>query len=100
MDSYREFTQTIEVTNGRLYITNYEDLTMAAQFIDEKLPANQNSNLRIPIENGFYEARIRQLFDHQKGTTESNEKTDFEILFQPATKDRMIKADKVSWWKD
>ena len=31
--SYREFTQSIEVTNGKLFLTNYEDLTMAAQFV-------------------------------------------------------------------
>ena len=40
--AFREFAKTIEVTHGQLFLTSYEDLTMAAQFSEEKIPAKDN----------------------------------------------------------
>src|SRR6478735_1648595 len=34
---FREFNKSISVTEGQLFLTNYEDLTMAAQFDDERI---------------------------------------------------------------
>jgi hypothetical protein len=33
---FREFTTTITVTEGKLYLTNFEDLSMSAQFEEVK----------------------------------------------------------------
>src|SRR5687767_5827241 len=40
--SFRDFSKTIEVTDGQLFLTNYEDLTLSAQYKDEKIPAKHN----------------------------------------------------------
>ncbi|MEO7047927.1 MAG: hypothetical protein ABI091_21695, partial [Ferruginibacter sp.] len=61
--SFREFYKTLEITNGKIFLTNYEDLTMAAQYADEKIPAKHNAQLHIQLDNGKYEFKIRQLFD-------------------------------------
>src|SRR6476646_11864377 len=42
--AFREFMGKIEVTKECLYLTNYEDLSMAAQFEDETLPSSHNSD--------------------------------------------------------
>jgi hypothetical protein len=65
---YRQFSKTIQVTTGELYLTNYTDLTMAAQFADEKVPSKHNSNLFVKIPNGKYELQIRQMFDPKIST--------------------------------
>lgn len=78
--AFREIVGEIEVTNGRLHVTNYEDLSMAAQFKEEKLPAEHNANLIIQLPNGIYKALIRQM-DENGNLVERNGKIAFEIVF-------------------
>lgn len=80
--SHRDVQSNLRVTNGRLWLTNYEDLSMAAQFEDEKIPSNHHSDLEFPIKNGAYQVLIRQLFDPNKHDWEILAKPIFEIVLR------------------
>ena len=95
--SFREFSKTIEVTNGQLFLTNYEDLTMAAQFADEKIPTKHNSELSIQLDNGKYEFIVRQLFDPKDYKYEAEGNVNFEVAIQPDTKRQVQRIDKIFW---
>ena len=97
--AFREFTSTINVTNEKLYLTNYEDLTMSAQFEDTKIPAKHNSDLIIKLENGLYNLTIRQLFDPEDYDYEADGKVNFEIVMQKTEKETE-KIEKIYWWTE
>jgi hypothetical protein len=89
----REFSKVITVTNSRLYLTNYEDLTMAAQYADEKIPANYNSDLFIELNNGMYYFTIGQL------NQQSNyEKVNLEIVIQPIFEKINESINSIFWF--
>lgn len=94
--SFREFSSTIRVTNETLYLTNYEDLTMAAQFKDTKIPAEHNSDLILKLENGLYNLTIRQLFDPEDYDYEVDGKVNFEIIIHKTDKETE-KIDTIYW---
>ncbi|HEY9260871.1 hypothetical protein [Chitinophaga sp.] len=76
--SFREFESTIVVTDGRLYLVNYTDLTMAAQFEDYTLPDKRNTDLCIELQPGRYRCIVRQMFIPEKDGDR------FEIILRPA----------------
>jgi hypothetical protein len=78
--SFREFSTSIEVTDRQLFLTNYEDLTMAAQFEDEKVPAKQNAHCYIQLDNGKYKVTVRQLFSPNQYVNDGN--INFEVVIQ------------------
>jgi hypothetical protein len=95
--SFREFYKTLEVTNGKIFLTNYEDLTMAAQFHEEKIPAKHNSDLSIDLGNGKHEFLIRQLFDPEDNNYEPEGKVNFEIVVRTESSKKLHGIDKVFW---
>lgn len=95
---FREFYKILEVTNGKIFLTNYEDLTMAAQYDDEKIPSNHNANLSIDLDNGSYEFQIRQLFDPEDYDYEPEGKVNFEIVIRTEVGKKYQQIDKVFWW--
>ncbi|WP_131725363.1 hypothetical protein [Chryseobacterium sp. Leaf180] len=97
--AFREFTSTITVTDEKLYLTNYDDLTMSAQFEDTKIPAKHNSDLIIKLENGLYNLTILQLFDPEDYDYEADGKTNFEIVMQRTEKETE-KINKIYWWTE
>jgi hypothetical protein len=60
---FREATTSISVSSGVLNLVSYNALTMAAQFDDESLPANNESGLTIEVPNGDYTVRLVQMYD-------------------------------------
>ncbi len=58
---FREVTGSIESSKGRLLLTNYESLTMAAQFSDTSLPQRHEQDQLLQVEPGLYNCRIVQL---------------------------------------
>ena len=98
--AFREFSKTIHVTNGKLFLANYEDLTMAAQFQEEKIPQKHNAELCINLDNGKYNFTIRQMFDPEDNKCAAPEKTNFEIIIRPNTDDQEPRIDKVFWWTE
>jgi hypothetical protein len=97
--AFREFTKTIEVTAGRLYLTNYEDITMAAQFADEKLPSKHQQDKYIGLPNGRYSLTIRQLYDPAYIDPDVEIATHFEIIACPAADSISAPAKAIFWWK-
>ena len=97
--SFREFEQTINVTNGELYLASYTDLTMAAQFEDEVIPSKENANLKYELMNGKYLAIVRQMFNPDSYENEESDDTDFEIILKPVNEYISTKIDAVHWWR-
>jgi len=62
--AFRQFEQSIEVSDENLYLVNWTDLTSSLQFENTKLPDKINEDLKIKIPNGFYKVTVKQLFDH------------------------------------
>jgi hypothetical protein len=80
-------------------LTNYEDLTMAAQYNDEKIPAQYNADSYIDLDNGRYEFQIRQLFDPEDYSYEPEGHVNFEIVVQANLNKKTQQVNKVFWWK-
>ena len=60
---FRETTGSIIASQGRLLLTNYESLTMAAQFPDIILPQAHERGQILSVSPGLYDCRIIQLSD-------------------------------------
>ena len=97
--SFREFSKTIKVTNNKLCLANYEDLTMTAQFRGETLPIKNHANLFIALDNGNYEFTIRQLFDPNNEEYIAGNKTNFEVVVQSITRSESNKVEGIFWWQ-
>jgi hypothetical protein len=95
--SFREFYKTLEVTSGKIFLTNYEDLTMAAQYHDEKIPAKHNAKQSIDLGNGRHEFQIRQLFDPEDNNYDLEGKINFEIVVRTDSSKNFQPIDKVFW---
>jgi hypothetical protein len=93
--SFRQFSKFINVTSGQLWLINYEDLTVAAQFEDEKIPLNHNKNLFIQLDNGIYNVTIKQFFDPNHDGQLGN--THFEAVLEKADVANESPIDKVFW---
>lgn len=61
---FQEQIGSIDVSEGWLLLTNYESLTMAAQFEDVKLPEPHQQKQLLQVGPGVYRCRIIQLQDH------------------------------------
>jgi len=101
--AFRQFEQIINVTTGELFLTNYSDLTMAAQFSDASIPATHNADLKIGLKNGLYKVTVRQLFDPdnylEHFDSESEEDVSFEIVVTPTTEPAEQQVSSVYWHK-
>jgi hypothetical protein len=98
--SFREFSKTIKITNNKLYLANYEDLTMTAQFPDESLPAKHHANLFVALDNGEYEFTIRQLFDPNDKEYVADNKINFEVVVQLMRESKSRKVERIFWWQE
>ncbi len=58
---FREVVGSIDASRGRLLLTNYESLTMAAQFPDVTLPEAHERGQVLSVSPGLYNCRIVQL---------------------------------------
>src|SRR5215470_4366454 len=63
LTGFREVTGSIIASQGRLLLTNYESLTMAAQFADITLPETHQRDRILSVPAGTYVCRIIQLSD-------------------------------------
>ncbi len=99
--AFRQFTQSINVTSGELFLTNYSDLTMAAQYSDVPIPSVHNTDLKIELENGFYEVTIKQLFDPSNCWEYFDDQNEdiiaFEVIISPSLKDIQQMVNNVYW---
>lgn len=61
--AFREVVGSIAASQGRLLMTNYESLTMAAQSPDVGLPQRHEQEQVLSVAAGLYDCRIIQLSD-------------------------------------
>ena len=97
--TFRTITGEIKVTNEKLFLINYEDLSMAAQFQNQKLPLKHNAELGLRVENGSYEVQINQLFNPDNFLQDDNDKVHFEIVIKKLANGEFItnKFDRIPW---
>lgn len=95
MEAFREERGVIEVSDGKLYLTNYESLTMAGQYEDLKLPEDHLKHLFVELENGKYMIKFRQIFDPENYDFNSQE-VDFELIILEIKNHPYLYKNKVS----
>jgi hypothetical protein len=96
---FRTISGDINVTDEKLFLINYEDLSMAAQFQDQKLPQKHNADLGLKIENGNYRVQINQMFNPDNFPQDDSDKVHFEIVIKKLLDDkvRVNKFDIIPW---
>lgn len=95
--SFRDFYKTMEVTSGKIFLTNYDDLSMAAQYVDEKIPAKHNADLSITLDKGRYKFQVRQLFNPDDYNFQPKGQINFEVVVQADKLKTVQQVDKVFW---
>ena len=68
---YREFTSNISIQGSKLYLSGYDELTMAAQYEDVKLTEELEKDRFISLAPGRYVVRVMQMFDPADAESES-----------------------------
>ena len=63
VSGFREIVGSISSSKGRLLLTNYESLTMAAQFPDVRLPQKHEQGQILAVSPGCCDCRVVQLSD-------------------------------------
>lgn len=96
----REAVIYIQVTDGCLWLTNYTDLTMVAQFEDEPIPSEVNSHLKIELDNGCYLVQIRQMTDPEAYVWKDSPEYHFELVFQKQEAFSENQLKHVLWWDE
>jgi hypothetical protein len=93
---FREITGSIAASQGRLLLTNYESLTMAAAYPDVSLPQRHEQDRMLSMRAGLYDVRVVQRSD-PNGKKPFKESINFVYQFTRAT------VPKDSWsqipWK-
>ncbi len=68
---FREVSGPLRVIGGCVLVTNFESLTMVAQFDDERLPQKHERDQVVSLADGDYCCRMVQMFDpDQKDSAE------------------------------
>lgn len=99
LTGFRELTGPLRVTGGSLLLTNYESLTMAAQFEDVTLPEKHQRDLLLAVPDGEYTCRIIQMFDPDRETSAGEDNPDFVIEVQKAA-GQLAVWDDIPWFQD
>ena len=80
---FREIIVPIVSADGRLCLTNYENLSMGAQFADIILPQQTDFDLTLSVVPGAYVCRVIQLLDPSDRDLETKRgEVDFIIEIQ------------------
>ncbi|NOU92127.1 hypothetical protein GC093_02605 [Paenibacillus sp. LMG 31456] len=75
---FRSADGYIKVTNNKLYIIDYDCLTISAQFEDESVPDKNCSKNEIDLNNGIYKVVFDQFYNAD--SREFTGKSDIDIL--------------------
>jgi hypothetical protein len=86
----------ITVTDGSLYLIDYTNLTMAAQFSDEFIPDQDCAQFKIELENGSY-AVTSYLFKDVDNEILINDECDMLLVFQPYTDALPYLNQQICW---
>ena len=94
----REVHGSIISTKGRLCVTNYESLTMAAQFSDITLPEKHQADLVVTVVPGSYRCRIVQISSEAHGWDKAKP-PEFLLELTPASVLEPV-WEKIPWADD
>lgn len=94
---FRAFCGSLQVNGGKLLVTNYESLTMAAQFDDVTLPEKHQENLLVAVPDGDYTCRIIQMFNPEQEDSAADDEPDFIIELLMAKK--TFPLENIPWYK-
>lgn len=78
---FREASGPLQVVGGAVLVTNYESLTMAAQFAGVRLPEWHQRGLLVEVPDGEYCCRVVQMFDPDEAESAGPGKPDFVLEF-------------------
>jgi len=95
---FREARGPLQIVGGSLLLTNYESLTMAAQFKDVTLPEKHEVDLVMSLADGDYTCRIIQMFDPEQEESVGNDKPDFVVEILKAT-GKVAAWENIPWFK-
>src|SRR5579883_1304886 len=99
---FRECSGRIPATTERLHLTSYDELTVAAQFRDVRLPRPGTEEWVVAVEPGWYGCRVVQLYDPGLADTEAvfyQETPHFRLELLPAAGGgRRPRAAGVAWF--
>lgn len=76
---FRQVAGPIVSSAGRLLLTNYESLTMAAGFREVTLPEEHDRDLLVPVAPGEHACRVLQMFDPDEAAMARGEGPDFVV---------------------
>ncbi|MFF2089792.1 hypothetical protein [Paenibacillus sp. NPDC058174] len=93
---FRKAEGYIEVTANKLYIADYDCLTMAAQFRDETIPNSNSANRVIELSNGFYHAEVVQFYNADQNAYTGESEVDIVINFKEVH-ELGANGDQVVW---
>jgi hypothetical protein len=94
----REISGPLRVVGGSLLLTNYESLTMAAQFKELALPEKHQEGLLVCLPDGGYTCRIVQMFDPEQADSADDGHPDFVIEILEATGNSAA-WESIPWFK-
>ncbi|MEZ6142185.1 MAG: hypothetical protein R3B84_16615 [Zavarzinella sp.] len=94
---FREASGPLQVVGGSLLLTNFESLTMAAQFKDVSLPEKHQEDLLVSLPDGGYICRIIQMFDPQQEESVGDGNPDFIIEVLKATQ-KVAAWENIPWF--
>jgi hypothetical protein len=95
---FREVSGPLEIVGGSLLVTNYESLSMAAQFKDVTLPEKHQQDLLVSFRNGSYTCRIIQMFDPGQEDSAGDDKPDFVVEVLNA-RVNVVPWQSIPWYK-
>jgi hypothetical protein len=93
LEGFRQICGQIQVVGNAILLTNYESLTMAAQFEDVKLPQKHQQDLLVSLPDGSYACKIIQMLDPGCKNSADDDQPDFVIEIQSA-------IGKIEAWDD
>ena len=96
---FREVSGPLRVVGGEVLVTNYESLTMAAQFEDVRMPETHEQNQLIQLADGGYRCRIVQMFDPEEQERAKDRDFDF-VVELTRTNSPPESWSKVPWFDD
>jgi hypothetical protein len=98
MKGFREVSGALQVVGGSLLVTNYESLTMAAQFEEVTLPEKHKEDLLVSSPDGDYTCRIIQMFDPEQEESAGDDRPDFVVELLKAT-GKPASWESIPWFK-
>lgn len=93
---YRRAEGYIQVTDQRLYLVDYDCLTMAAQFEEEKVPDTNCADYGFELRNGIYKVDIVQFYNADQG--EHVGRDDVDLLLNLTAVARLGKNEQGVIW--